>query len=223
MAYRRPAVPAILRGEELTAAMAGVGMNFAAGPAREPNIEDTLLGASFEGMVGDDLRVLSVLVAWMEVHSPVVNADRLIRGVRALDAARVTAFWAACAQWLHSDRRFARLVSLHRGGRVDLLKTGTAFQIARKGEDERFARTVLRIPAGTLRRRPGDVATAQEMVRRHAVYRQRVMMGPTYRADMWAALQGSPELGAADLARVAYGSFATAWQVKRDYALLQMG
>jgi hypothetical protein len=45
-------------------------------------------------------------------------------------------------------------------------------------------------------------------------------MGASYRADMWAALDNKPTLTAAELARRAYGSFATAWQVKRDFAIL---
>lgn len=45
-------------------------------------------------------------------------------------------------------------------------------------------------------------------------------MGPTYRADLWAVLETDPDLSAADLARAAYASFASAWQVKRDFNLL---
>jgi len=49
------------------------------------------------------------------------------------------------------------------------------------------------------------------------------MMGPTYRADMWAALEQDPNLTAAEIARRAYGSFATAWQVRRDFGLVRGG
>jgi hypothetical protein len=41
----------------------------------------------------------------------------------------------------------------------------------------------------------------------------------TYRADCWAALEAEPSLSAAALARRTYASFATAWQVKRDFAI----
>jgi len=37
---------------------------------------------------------------------------------------------------------------------------------------------------------------------------------------MWAQLENDPTLSPADLARRTYGSFATAWQVKRDWQLL---
>jgi hypothetical protein len=72
------------------------------------------------------------------------------------------------------------------------------------------------VPANILRDRPGDVLEPAELARIHHAYRCRVMIGPTYRADMWAALEADPTLSAADLARKSYGSFATAWQVHKD-------
>ena len=46
------------------------------------------------------------------------------------------------------------------------------------------------------------------------------MMAPNYRADMWAPLDSDATLSAATLARETYGSFATAWHVRRDFLLL---
>jgi len=51
-------------------------------------------------------------------------------------------------------------------------------------------------------------------------YRRRILLGPTYRADMWAELDANPSLSAAELARRTYGSFATAWHVRQDWAVL---
>src|SRR6266545_4761699 len=93
MAYRRPIAPARFpRGEELTAAMAGIGMRFAATPNEGANIEDTLVAASVEAMERDDLRVLAVLTTWLRVHHPWVNVDRLFRAVGAVEAPRVRAY-----------------------------------------------------------------------------------------------------------------------------------
>jgi len=207
-------------GRELTAALAGIGMRFAATPTANANIEDTLVAASVEGIEGNDLRVLSVLTTWLGVHFAWVNVDRLYRVIRAYGRTKTFAYWAAMANWLKRDRRFGRLAKLHRGGRVDLLATGTEFQIARRGEDERFVDSPLRVPAGVLRDRGEDVVSPQELARQHATYRQRVLQGPSYRADMWAAIEANPELSASEIARQAYGSFATAWRAKHDWALL---
>ena len=200
--------------------MVGIGMNFSAKAAVEPNIEDTMLSASVEGMEGDDLRVLTVLVTWLEVHHAWINADRLVRATQTLESQRARAFWAAIGTWLEKDRRLARLTKLHRGKRIHLLRTGTAFQVRRRGEDPRFKNTPLRMPAGVLRDRIGDVLKPEELAGRHLGYHYRVLIGPTYRADMWAALERDPTLAPAELARRTYGSFATAWQVKQDWQLL---
>lgn len=221
MSYKRVAAPSELaRGDDLTRAMVGIGMRFSEKRKREPNIEDTLLAASIEGMENDDLRVLSVLVTWIQVHHPWINADRLTRAVSSEQAPRVRAFWAAVATWLKKDRRFARMAKLYARPRVDVLKVGTDFQIKRKGEDPRFQDTPLRVPAGVLRDRQSDVLTPSELARIHRTYRQRILVGPTYRADMWAALESEPKLSPTELARRTYGSFATAWQVKQDFAIL---
>ena len=215
----QPAEP--LQAEALTSAMVGIGMCFAAPAHAEANIESTLLFASVEAMERDDLRVLSVLATWLGVHAAWINADRLTRLIQHHQSPRVRAFWSAFAIWQGKDRRFARLAAVHEGGRVDLLPVGTEFQTRRHGEDERFAGTALRVPANALRDRVADVLSSEELAQRHRAYRYRVMMGPSYRADMWAALEEEPSLTAAQLARRAHGSFATAWHVKRDFEILK--
>ena len=221
MAFSRALAPAATPAPDvLTAAMVGIGMNFAASPAPDPNIEDTLAFASAAAMDQHDLRVLAVLVTWFGVHHPYVNADRLIRLIATRGTSRVRALWSALATWQRHDRRFARLHDPHRGGRLDLLPTGTAFHIRRHGEDARFTGSPLCVPANVLRDRAADVLAPAELARRHTAYRWRIIMGPTYRADVWAALEAEPTLPAAALARRTYASFATAWQVRRDFALL---
>lgn len=221
MAFRRKVAPtSTLAGAELTAAMAGIGMNFATEPAPEPNIEDTLLAASAEAMERDDLRTLAVLVTWLSVHAPWVNAARLTRIVSAQASDRIKALWAALALHLKKDRRFSRLAGGYAGPQLDLLPVGTDFQVRRSGEDERFQGGPLRVPAHVLRDRRADVLSPMELARRHRAYRSRVLMGPSYRADMWAALEQDPSLSPAVLARRTYGSFATAWQVKHDWQVL---
>jgi hypothetical protein len=220
MAHSRAIAPAQSpSGHVLTADLVGIGRLVGGKGSRDPNIEDTLLFASIEGMERDDLRVLAVLVTWFGLHAAHVNADRLTRLVAMQASKRVRAFWSALARWRAADRRFARLARTYRGPRLDLLSTGTDFQLARHGEDPRFAGSKLRVPANVLRDRPADVFQPAELARTHAAYRWRLVIGPTYRADMWAALERKPELAAAALARATYGSFASAWQVRRDFAL----
>lgn len=206
---------------ELTARMVGIGMKFAAAAEANAEIESTLVHASALGMEEGDLRVLAVLTTWLGVHHSYINADRLVRLVSAHPSERVCGYWAAIATWLKKDRRLVRLAAAYRGATLDLLPTGTAFQLARRGQDQRFAKTPLRVPKDTLRDRPEDVLPPELLVRRHAGYRNRVLMGPSFRADVWTVLELGPDLSIAEVARRAYCSFATAWQATRDYRLLR--
>jgi hypothetical protein len=204
----------------LTACMAGIGMNFAVLPDFSANIEDTLMYASEVGMEEGDLRVLGVLTTWLGVHHATINADRLIRIVGAHPSDRVREYWAAIALWLAKDRRFARLLASGDGDPIHLLPTGTSFQLKRRGEDQRFAQSRLRVPAGTLRDRPADVLSPSELVLRHPGYRNRVLIGPSWRADVWTVLEQTPGLSVAEIARRAHCSFGTAWQVVQDFKLI---
>ena len=221
MAFSRTLAPTRTPPADLlTSCMAGIGMNFTAAPSAEPNIEDTILFASIEGVEHYDLRVLAVLVTWFGIHAPWVNADRLTKVVETQSSRRLRAFWSALASWYRKDRRFARLARLYVGQRQDLIETGTDFQVRRRGEDPRFRGSAIRVAANVLRDRTSDVLQPADLAQRHNAYRRRVMMGPSYRADMWAALEREPTLSAAELARRTYGSFATAWHVKREFRLL---
>ncbi len=222
MAHKRTSMPLeFATGESLTADLVAIGMRFATKPSpKEPNIEDSLVAASIEGIVQDDYRVLSLLVDWFEVHFERVNADRLIKLVQSLKEKRVRAFWAALAQSKKQDWRFKRHQKLYAGPRLDLIETGTEFQIRKNGEDERFAQTVLRVPNKLLRHRLEDILSPSELANRNRSYHYRVLIGPSYRADMWAAIERNPVLTPTEIARFTYGSFPTAWEVKRDWVIL---
>jgi hypothetical protein len=184
MAFSRELTPEQAPGHDaLTSAMAGIGMGFAASADLEPNIEHTLLFASLEAMDGDDLRVVAMIASWFGVHHEWVDADRLTKLVSSHGSERASALWTALARWQQSDRRYARLASHYRGPRLDLLATGAEFQIRRHGEDPRFEGSCLRVPANLLRDRPGEVASPEELARRHRTYRYRKCKTPTSRTS----------------------------------------
>ncbi len=216
MAYSRASSPEPRPpADVLTARMVGIGMSFAAIAEPDAHIEDTLVQASSLGMDDDDLRVLAVLTTWFGVHHAHVNADRLVRLVGLHSSPRVRAYWAALATWCAKDRRFARLAKRVRGAPLELLPVGTTFQIARRGEDPRLAGSKLRVPSGALRDRADDMLASEVLVRRHAGYRNRVLMGPTWRADVWTGLEEAPDQSVTEVARRASCSSATACRPRR--------
>ena len=221
MSYNRAIVPAAYASKDaLTKDMVGIGFLFAEHGSKNPNIENTLIAASLEGVDGEDYRTLSLLVDWLEIHSERINTDRLTHLVLTLNSERTRCFWTAIAQWLKKDRRFKKIEMAFRGPRLDLLSTGSEFLVKRSGEDQRFSGTSIRVPQKTLRHRPKDILSPHQLARCHSIYRSRLIIGPTYRADMWAIVETEPGISAAELARRSYGSFATAWQVKRDWNVL---
>ncbi len=221
MAYSRPAgLDTRPSADELTARMAGIGMNLAVEPRYGADIELTLVHAAEVGMDDGDLRVLSILTTWLGVHHRYVNVDRLLRAVIDHDSSRVRAYWSAIASWLASDRRLARLERLRKRTRVNVLASGSEFQLERRGEDERFVGSALRVPAGVLRDRATDVLSPTRLAAAHCGYSNRVRMGPCWRADVWTVLEAAPQTNASDAARIVRCSFALAWEVVRDFAVI---
>lgn len=218
MAFKRIFVASqYAQGSALDSDLATLGVLVAADKAPiEANIEDTLIAASIEGLKLEDYRLLSLIADWFLVHAERVNADRLTKLVGVCERQVVKIWWTALAQTKMSDWRFKKLQNMYIGERFDLMGDATAFQIQRKGEDARFAHTVMRVSEGLLRHRPRDILPPELLAKQHRSYYFRTMMGPSYRADMWALLEREPNLSAAELARKSYGSFPTAWEVKRD-------
>lgn len=208
-------------GDKLTRDLIGIGFRLKGKANSNPNIENSLLASSFEGMAGD-LRIVSLLVDWLDIHHPRINVDRLFRILKEVDEARVLAFWSAIGKWKSADRRFSKIAKLYKGKRVPLLSSGTEFHVQRSGEDLRFKDTPLLVPQGAgIRHRPSDILTPHELAKKHLIYYHRLLIGPTYRADMWAELELNPELTATQLAHTCYGSFATAWQVLHEWKVLK--
>lgn len=222
MSFRRVLHPLeFSTGEKLTSDLVGIGFRLAAPPPTlEPNLEDTLVAASIEGIVRDDFRVLALLVDWIGIHVERINVDRITKLVAALPHKKVKAFWAGIAHWQSTDPRMKKLLRVHPKQRVDLYADGGDFLIQRSGEDERFVGSPIRVAAKTLRHRPSDIMSPTELSKIHSAYRWRVVIGPTYRADMWALLEKDPHLKAAEIAIRSYGSWPTAWSVKRDWAAI---
>lgn len=222
MAFKRDIYPTILpNGETLTKALIGIGFRFNGTRSHDVNIEDTLIAASLEGLHGDG-RVLSLLVDWWEIHHSRVNADRFVQLVEHYSREATPsfiAFWAAQAQRFKSDVRLMRLVKRAPKKRFDFLGERTDFLVSKNGEDPRFIKTCLRVPQKVFRHRLDDILSPVELAKIHAAYRHRVLMGPSYRADMWALLSRKPDLSPAELARPCYGSYPTAFGVKRDFGI----
>ncbi len=223
MAFKRSPLPrSFATGGRLTSDLVSVGFLFAAEPSKdEPNVEFTLVAASIEGLKGD-YRTLSLLVDWIPIHFDQVNVDLLVKIVKELSDKKVQAFWSSVGEWQKKDPRLKKLSRIYRGPRIPIQEMKLIrFPLNRDGEDPRFSATKLVVPGRILRHRPTDIADSKYVAQHHLAYRHRLIIGPSYRADMWAALESDPNLTPSELARKCYGSFSTAWNVRKDWQVIR--
>ena len=202
-----------------SALLAGIGCNLTVSSHQNADIEFTLCKASVESLSHLDFRILSLLVQWVGIHSPYVNVPRLIRFLKD-ETEQTKLFWQSIGQWKQPNRKWKKTLHLiNNNNRFDLLPVGTDFQIQRKGEDERFTQTQMRVPKGLLREREGDVLSIQQMINYHRTYRNRVKFGVCLRADLWSVLEEYPDMLPATLAKQVGCAFASAWEVKQDFEI----
>ena len=224
MAFFRT-TPALLRGNALEAALRSCGLRL--GPRRrwvEPaDIELTLVSLAADSMPSG-YRSWGVLCAWLEQHSRRVNVPKLLRIVRLTASDELLlAWWAAIGHWLgRSDARWRALTRLSdaRGLSPEGDDELTRLSIARHGHDPRFAGGPLAVHSRLLRSRPQDVDPPSSLLKRHPTYRQRVIQGPNYRADIWAQLEHDSSLSPSELARISASTYETARGVAIDYRLV---
>ncbi len=221
MSFKRENLPSqFATKDELSKDMAAIGFLITAEGSENPNIENTLIAASIEGLQGD-LRTLSLLVNWLEIHHAAINADRLTKMIRSLQKDKIlVCFWSATAKNILTDPRFMKLRRLYKGKQLDLLDVGMDFQVGRHGEDPRFKGSCLRAPGNVLRNRPRDILEPSRLAKINSNYRYRIIIGPSYKADQWALLEKFSELTPSKLAKLSYSSFGSAWATKKNFETL---
>jgi hypothetical protein len=224
MSFKRVILPEkFFTGDELTRAMAGIGMRVStSSPLKNPNIEDVLLSASLEGL-NKNWRTLSLVVDWFQKHSSIINVDRLTRALIELkDNKLLMAFWSALAKTTGHDLRFKRMRGFYKGKPIVLGGPSAELLLKRNGEDERFQKSGLLVPNNLLRVRANDIQDIKELVQLHLGVYYRVLIGPTYRADCFANFEMKNVSTPSDAARTTYSAFKTAWDAIQDWAKLSI-
>ena len=218
--------PLLPSGADLDQAMRSIGLRVGRGEPHKgmsSDIELVLAAVACEALP-KDYRLLGVLAAWLELHHARVNVPRLGRILRhASSDVLVLAWWGAVGHWLaKEDIRWRALERLYEGPRLDLDDPEiTALQVELGGEDPRFAGGPLRVHAKLLRSRASDVEQPHELATHHPLYLRRVQFGPSYRADVWAALDAEPHATPAQIARRVGCAYETARVVAMDWHVAQ--
>lgn len=208
------------KNEELTKKLIGIGFKIGGEKEENPNIEDTIIAAAIEGC-GGDYRVLSILTDWLEIHKEVINVDRLVMASKEIRNQKVRAYFSAIGFRFKKDSRFKKLIQVYKEKPVFLgIDSSYPFLVQRNGEDQRFLNSKLIVAKGTIRERKEDVSTPIELAKAHEDYYYRILIGPSFRADMVSLFLRDKNISPSELARKCYGSFASAWQVVTDMKMI---
>lgn len=200
-------------GDELTRKLIGIGFKLGGRAEYNSNIEDCLIAACIEGVTGD-YRTLSLLTDWIFIHFRYINVDRLFRALKTISDDRVKCYFSAIGFHFRKEYSYKKLTSVYSGKKI--LLGDDSFLLKRNGEDERFKGSKLIVPAKLLRSRSSDISTSEELAKIHKDYFYRVLIGPSYRADMISSFLRNPSISPSELAKKTYGSFASAWEIIRE-------
>jgi hypothetical protein len=225
MAFSRPRLD-LLADSSLDGCLRGCGLRVGkfVPATRFADLELTLASAARQGLPSE-YRLLGVLAAWLAVHHCRVNVPRLGRLIRQSEPSVLeSAWWATVGGWLGAhDLRWKALLHLYSGPRLGLEGDDeiTDLMIQRHGEDRRFEAGPLRVHSKLLRSRLQDVDTPEQLVRRHATYRARVIHGTNHRADIWAELDRDADRPVAEVARAVGCAYESARSIVGDWRLAQ--
>jgi len=183
------------------------------------DIEETLIEAARQ--VPLDSKLFSLLCSWVSVHGDYVIVEKLFKKTKKLEANDPAKSWivalAAFAKndGFHNWGRFAKKL------RVPVYafdKDLTLSAIARKGAMKEFQKYGFLVPQGSLRVRQDDALTVKELARDNEQYRNRLLYGAGWRADIITAIErGAPNPFV--ISKMIGCSYEPAHRIFREYSL----
>jgi hypothetical protein len=178
------------------------------------DIENTLHEASLE--ITDDSRLFSLLASWISVHGDYVVVEKLMKLQKKRNSPWLTAL-AICA-FNMGFHQWKRLIKKERGP-IALVNVDLALSaIKLKGEEPNFRRCGFLLPIGVLRIRISDALTTERLVKRNPQFRNRLLFGASWRADIITAI----ELGIKtpyQIAKLLGCSYEPAHRIFKEYSI----
>lgn len=186
----------------------------------ESDIEHTLLLACQEAQA--DFRLLGIVLAWIEVHGRYVITEKVAKlrikfeatngPVSALDL--VAAHAVICSQW-----KWRKLIeSSPKKPVFPVDRESTEGMLKLKGADPDYRTFGLCVPSGFPRVRISDVLTCEELAAKNVQYRNRLIYGANWRADIITAI----DLGVDSPTKIAAlvgCSYEPAQRISKEYIL----
>jgi hypothetical protein len=178
------------------------------------DIENTLHEASFE--VSKDSRLFSLLSSWISAHGDYVIVEKLMKLQKKksspwLVALAIYAFNSGFHQW-------KRLIKTQNGPLALVSAELALSSISLKGEESNFRKYGFLIPKGTIRVRSSDVQTSQRLMKHNSQYRNRLLFGASWRADIITAIEAGIKTPS-QIAKTLGCSYEPAHRIFKEYHL----
>lgn len=179
------------------------------------DIENTIHEATLE--VAQDSRLFSLLCSWVSIHGDYVIIEKLMKLQKRknspwLVALSIFAFNMGFHQW-------KRLIKKQKGP-LALVSTELALSsITLKGEESNFRKNGFLMPHGIIRVRASDAQTPQRLIKKNPQYRNRLLFGASWRADIITAIEVGMKTPY-QIAKTLGCSYEPAHRIFKEYALV---
>jgi len=183
----------------------------------DADIEDTLLEAAAQ--IPKESKLFSLLLSWIEVHAEYVIVEKLMKKTQKLDLSDPARVWINALAIYATHRGFhkwKRWVEKAQGDVYLYPKKTSQSALKLKGAVSYFEEKGYLIPEGSIRVRAADALTPIELSRQNKQYQNRLLYGPSWRADIITAIEEGIETPYAIAALVGC-SYEPAHRVFNEY------
>lgn len=178
------------------------------------DIENTLHEAALA--VPGDSRLFSLLCSWVSVHGDYVVIEKLMKLQKKKNSPWLVAL-AICASNM-GFHQWTRLIKKQQGPLALVSVELALSSISIKGEEINFRKYGFLMPQAVIRLRASDVLTSERLVGKNRQYRNRLLFGASWRADIVTAIEAGMR-NPYQISKTLGCSYEPAYRIFKEYGL----
>jgi hypothetical protein len=186
------------------------------------DIEETLILASYEAI--NDFRLLSLLVTWVSIHGEYVIVEKLFKKLKEYEkhkGSEHTMNLLSIQAVISGNSKWKKwITSTEKKKKYPIKKELVESSIEYHGLNEEFAKYGALIPRKLLRIREDDVFSIEELAKFNTQYRNRLIYGSSWRADIIAAIEFGFKNPSVIAKRIGC-SYEPSHRIFREYSIAQ--
>ncbi|MBN2711970.1 MAG: hypothetical protein JXR97_05980 [Planctomycetes bacterium] len=182
------------------------------------DLEQVFLNAA--GEMRQDGRLASLLFSWVHVHSGHVIVEKLRKLLRQNKNDDVNVAISALAAYAVSrgQHKWKKLITPQSKGAYLFCGKVAESAVKLKGAEAWAEEYGILIAKGSVRIRPEDVLTVEELAKANGQYRNRLLFGASWRADIITAIQQGATTATDVMKRVGC-SYEPAHRIRMEYLI----